>query len=66
MTPANANRQLPLFAFSKQAQNNHTTYYWLKDVVNAEYFCAALDTGIAYLSNTSDAHGYVRPRFIIA
>ena len=62
----NANRQLPLFAFSKQAQNNRAAYYWLKDVVSAEYFCAALETGIAYLSNTSDAHGFVRPRFIIA
>ena len=62
----NATSQLPLFAFSKQAQNNHLSYWWLKDIASAAYFCAALDTGITYLSNASDTYAYVRPRFIIA
>ena len=62
----NANRQLPLFAFSKQAQNNRTAWYWLKDVANAAHFCAAAGSGTATDGNASIAGGCVRPRFIIA
>ena len=62
----NANRQLPLFAFSKQAQNNRTAWYWLKDVASAAYFCAANGNGRSAYSAASDAGAYVRPRFILA
>ena len=61
----NANRQLPLFAFSKQAQNNHSAYYWLKDIASAAHFCYANDRGYSYYSYASYAHAYVRPRFIL-
>ena len=61
----NANRQLPLFAFSKQAQNNHTAWWWLKDIASAAYFCYALSSGYSYCSDASNANSYVRPRFIL-
>lgn len=62
----NANRQLPLFAFSKQAQNNHSAYWWLKDIASAAYFCNAASYGYATYYSASTAYTYVRPRFIIA
>ena len=62
----NASRQLPLFAFSKQAQNDRTAYWWLKDIASAAYFCLADDDGHANSDNASVADSYVRPRFIIA
>ena len=62
----NTNRQLPLFAFSKQAQNNRTAYWWLKDIASAAYFCAAYTDGTAGSSGAGIAHYFVRPRFIIA
>lgn len=61
----NANRQLPLFAFSKQAQNNRSAYYWLKDIASAAYFCYAGSNGDSYYGGASGASGYVRPRFIL-
>lgn len=61
----NANRQLPLFAFSKQAQNNRSAYYWLKDIASAANFCIAYAIGASYYRNASLAHHYVRPRFIL-
>ena len=62
----NANRQLPLFVFSKQAQNNHSAYWWLKDIASAARFCHASNGGNSDNADASIAHGYVRPRFIIA
>lgn len=62
----NANRQLPLFAFSKQAQNNHSAYWWLKDIASAAHFCSASGSGYAGCNGASDAGYCVRPRFIIA
>jgi len=62
----NANRQLPLFAFSKQAQNNRSAYWWLKDIASAAYFCDARDGGYAACRLASFASSCVRPRFIIA
>ena len=61
-----ASRQLPLFAFSKQAQSNHTVNYWLKTVADAIYFCSAYASGGAQFGSASSADYYVRPRFIIA
>ena len=62
----NANRQLPLFAFSKQAQNNRSAYWWLKDIASAAYFCYASYGGCAGCYDAGAAVCYVRPRFIIA
>ena len=62
----NANKQLPLFAFSKQAQNNRSTYWWLKDIASAARFCNAGNYGAASYHAAGDANIYVRPRFIIA
>lgn len=61
----NANRQLPLFAFSKQAQNNHTAWYWLKDIASAALFCYASNHGRSTYHDTSHAYTCVRPRFIL-
>ena len=62
----NANRQLPLFAFSKQAQNNRTAWYWLKDVASAYNFCGAGANGYSSYTEAGRADIYVRPRFILA
>lgn len=62
----NANRQLPLFAFSKQAQNNRSAYWWLKDIAGAASFCGARYYGLADYFYASTAGTCVRPRFIIA
>lgn len=62
----NANKQLPLFMFSKQAINNRSAYYWLKDVASAANFCFADDIGGSYYGGASNAFYYVRPRFILA
>ena len=62
----NANRQLPIFAFSKQAQNNRSAYWWLKDIASAAYFCNARNYGYAGSYSANFAGYYIRPRFIIA
>lgn len=61
----NANRQLPLFAFSKQAQNNRTAYWWLKDIASVAIFCNASYIGYSYYGYASSAYACVRPRFIL-
>ena len=62
----NASIQLPLFAFSKQARNNHSAYWWLKDIASAANFCNASNYGYANNTSASIVHVSVRPRFIIA
>ena len=62
----NANVQLPLFAFSKQAQNNRSAYWWLKNIASAASFCYAYYYGSAGTNDASDVDRCVRPRFIIA
>lgn len=61
-----ANRQIPLFAFSKQAQNNRSSFFWLKDIASTYYYCSASDRGQASYLSASATNGCVRPRFIIA
>ena len=61
----NANRQLPLFAFSKEAQNNRSAFYWLKDIVSAAGFCNTNEYGKSTNSDASATHNCVRPRFIL-
>lgn len=62
----NANRQLPLLAFSKQAQNNRSAYYWLKGIASAARFCRASYYGYSDYGSASLADTLVRPRFILA
>ena len=62
----NANRQLPLFAFSKQAQNNRSAWYWLKDIASSAFFCDSSDSGHSGYYGASFASSFVRPRFVIA
>lgn len=59
-------RQLALFQQSEVARNNRSAYYWLKDVASATDFCYAGSLGTAHLGGAGRAHGYVRPRFILA
>lgn len=61
----NANRQLPLFAFSKQAQNNRSAYYWLKDIASAAHFCLASSHSRSAYDGASTDDDCVRPRFIL-
>lgn len=61
-----ANHQFELFRHSKQAVNNRTAWYWLKDVASASSFCCCDDGGLAICDSASDATSYVRPRFVIA
>jgi hypothetical protein len=60
-----ANKQLPLFAYSESARNNRGAYYWLKDVASAVRFCLSTLNGDSAGGNTSHADNYVRPRFVI-
>ena len=62
----NAAAQLPLFVHSKEARNNRSAYYWLKDVASATYFCLCGNYGYAHSSYAGGASLYVRPRFVIA
>lgn len=62
----NANKQFPLFAFSKEAMNNRSAYYWLKDVASGADFCLCRGNGYSDYGNASRANGCVRPRFILA
>lgn len=61
----NACVQLPLFAFSKKALNNRSSWYWLKDIASSATFCGVLDYGNAAYNNASYAYSYVRPRFVL-
>lgn len=62
----NANHQFELFANSKSAINNRSSWYWLKDVVSASEFCICNSVGDANYNGASYANGIVRPRFVIA
>ena len=60
-----ANKQLPLFAYSESARNNRSAFYWLKDVASAVRFCASYHDGASNSLHASFAGCYVRPRFVI-
>lgn len=62
----NGNHQFALFRHSKEAMNNRTSYYWLKDVVAAAYFAHVDRSGNATYYVASNATDYVRPCFVIA
>jgi hypothetical protein len=60
-----AKEQFPLFAFSKEAMNNGSAYYWLKDIASGSDFCLCHNLGGASYDSATNAHFYVRPRFVI-
>lgn len=60
-----ANKQLPLFAYSESARNNRSAYYWLKDVASAVRFCGSSNGGYSGTGNAGFANVHVRPRFVI-
>lgn len=62
----NACSQMPLFVFSKEARNNRSAYYWLKDVASAAWFCTSGNDSSADYYDASLVYCYVRPRFILA
>ena len=62
----NACRQFPLFVHSREAQNNRTSYYWLKDVASGSNFARCYGDGYACYADASRADNYVRSRFILA
>lgn len=62
----NAKMQLPLFANSREAMNNRSSYYFLKDVASASSFCHCDSYGAASSSYAGRSLHYVRPRFVIA
>ena len=61
----NACRQLPLFAASKTAQNNRSSWYWLADVASGAFFCLCTNDGIAHSTYAGNADDCVRPRFVL-
>lgn len=58
--------QFELFQMSRQAINNRSSYYWLKDVASSSGFALSNTFGSAYYFGASGTDGYVRPRFILA
>lgn len=62
----NASLQLPLFRFDKKFINNRSSWYWLKGIASASFFCHCGYGGDACYGGASDASGGVRPRFVIA
>lgn len=60
-----ANHQFELFAFSKNAINNRSAWYFLKDVASASRFCGCNDYGGSSYGDASSAGLCVRPRFVI-
>ena len=62
----NANHQFELFANSKSAINNRSSWYWLKDVASASEFCNFNVSGYSICNGAGNADSCVRPRFVIA
>lgn len=58
-------KPLALFQQSEVARNNHTAFYWLKDVASASFFCTAYSSGNSSYGGASNVF-FVRPRFILA
>lgn len=61
-----AKMQLPLFAHSRNAMNDRSSWYWLKDVASSARFCICGDNGSANYDVAGNAWICVRPRFIIS
>lgn len=61
-----AKKQFEAFAHNTKIINNRLTYYWLKDIASAARFAYCDNLGYAASGGASDAHMYVRPRFVIS
>ena len=61
-----AKMQLPLFTHSREALNNWTLWYCLKDVASSDSFCVCNDNGSARYSGAGNKWNGVRPRFILS
>lgn len=61
-----AKMQLPLFAHSRNAMNDRSSWYWLKDVASSASFCNCNHYGYARYDVAGTTGDFVRPRFIIA
>ncbi|HAU84742.1 MAG TPA: hypothetical protein DCW90_04355 [Lachnospiraceae bacterium] len=62
----NANHQFELFANSKEAINNRSAWYWLKDIASSWSWCFCNNGGYSYCYGASGTDHYVRPRFVLA
>lgn len=62
----NAKMQLPLFKHSRNAMNDRSSWYWLKDAASSALFCRCDGYGDAGGGDAGNAGNCVRPRFIIA
>lgn len=62
----NAKMQLPLFANNRNAMNNRSSWYWLKDVASSASFCVCNISGNAHYNDAGNTWNYVRPRFILS
>ena len=60
-----ANHQFELFAFSKNAINNKSAWYFLKDVASTSQFCDCDSDGHSSYVDASGGGVCVRPRFAI-
>lgn len=60
-----AKMQMPLFTHNRQAMNNRSSWYWLKDVASGAHFCHCDNDGDARYGYANYAMGGVRPRFVI-
>lgn len=61
----NAKMQMPLFTHNRQAMNNRSKWYWLKDMASGAHFCTCDVDGGASFSHAGNVWGSVRPRFVI-
>ena len=61
-----AYRQFELFQLSRQAINNRSAYYWLKDVASSSLFAYSNTLGLADYYGASATDFNVRPRFVLA
>ena len=61
-----AYKQFELFQQSRQAINNRSAYYWLKNVVSSSAFANSNIYGGANSTVASLTNYYVRPRFVLA
>ena len=62
----NAKMKLPLFTHSRNAMNDRSGWYWLKDVASSAGFCVCGGDGGAGYNGAGSALGCVRPCFIIS
>ena len=60
-----ANHQFELFAHSKEAINNRSALYWLKDIATASNFCDCTFNGYSANLSASTKGCHVRPRFVL-